>query len=102
VLKINITEQQLNIIKDILKKYLPINAVIYAFGSRVKGTNKPFSDLDILIQSPEKIDSKIILNIKEALENSSLPFMVDVLDANTIEPSFKNIILKDGLVKIDL
>ncbi|WP_146079996.1 nucleotidyltransferase domain-containing protein, partial [Brachyspira murdochii] len=44
---INLTENEIQIIKDILKKHIKYGKV-YLFGSRVKGTNKKFSDIDIV------------------------------------------------------
>ena len=39
-----ISSQELEIIKAILQRYVPEHSV-WAFGSRVKGTTKPYSDL---------------------------------------------------------
>jgi predicted nucleotidyltransferase len=42
-------ERHLEIVQDILNKY---PYTFYAFGSRVKGTHKRFSDLDLCIKDP--------------------------------------------------
>ncbi|CAH1762790.1 7289_t:CDS:2, partial [Entrophospora sp. SA101] len=48
----------------------------YAYGSRVKGTARQFSDLDICYQ--EDIPLSIISDIREELEESNLPFSMEL------------------------
>jgi uncharacterized protein len=45
---IDITDKNLNIVKKILAKHVP-NYEVWAFGSRVSGKAKKFSDLDLVI-----------------------------------------------------
>ena len=61
-------------VKEILSKY-PYQ--FYAYGSRVKGTAKKYSDLDLCFQ--EKIPWNILSHIEEELEESNLPFKVDLV-----------------------
>ena len=83
-------ERHKKIIKDILSKY-PYS--FYAFGSRVKGSNKKLSDLDLCFF--ENIPWNIRSHIDEDFEESDLPFTVDVVDWNMCDDSFKQIIEKD-------
>ncbi len=83
----NIESRHLDIIKAILAKY---PYIFYAFGSRVTGNNKQFSDLDLCFF--DKIPNNIILKIEEEFENSDLPYKVDLVDANTCDQEFLNII----------
>lgn len=46
------------------------------FGSRVKGTNKPFSDVDIALMGKE-VSLDDVLGLKSQLEESLLPFEFD-------------------------
>jgi len=85
---INITSVQHHLLRDLLNKFLP-NVQVWAFGSRVKGHSRPDSDLDIVVFStPEQ--SAATYALKEALDESSLPFSVDVLVWNDISESFRN------------
>lgn len=72
------------IIEDILKHY-PYH--FYAFGSRVKGTHHRFSDLDLCYK--EAIPPQAISRIMTALEESDLPFTIDLLSYERCNPSFK-------------
>lgn len=88
---IAIEQEQLVILKQILRKYFP-KAQILVFGSRYKHTNKPYSDIDIAIVEKEKIDLATYSKVKEELEESNLRYRVDLLDWNSISADFqKNI-----------
>lgn len=88
---IDVLPEHLKIIIDILKSFVP-SFEVRAFGSRCKGKAKKYSDLDLVIVGNEKIDSNTILEIKEAFEESNLPYRVDVLDWNAISENFRKII----------
>jgi len=68
------SNQDKKILTQILSKY-PYH--FYAYGSRVKGTNRKFSDLDVCYQ--EEIPSYKLVEIEEELENSDLPFIVELV-----------------------
>jgi uncharacterized protein len=76
------------IIKQILKKELPNNEAII-FGSGVNGTAKPYSDIDLAVISKEGLDKSKLWELREAFEESDLPFCVDILDWNRLSESFK-------------
>jgi predicted nucleotidyltransferase len=88
--------RHLDIIKGILKKY-PYS--FYAFGSRVKGKARRFSDLDLLFK--DQIPDNIVSHIEEDFEESDLPFKVDLVNWAYCTSSFKEMIEPD-LVKLDL
>jgi len=88
---IDVSNKELQIVKSVLKKYLP-NYEVRAFGSRVNGKSKPYSDLDLVVIGHEKIALKIMFRAEEALAESILPFRVDLLDWNAISESFQKII----------
>lgn len=90
---IYVSEKDLAIIKNILTKYVQ-NGRVMAFGSRYKGTHKEYSDLDIAIDINCKMTLKELCDIKEAFEESTLSYRVDVLDYNGISSEFKAVIDK--------
>lgn len=91
---IHLEERFKKIVLAILKKY-PYS--FYAFGSRVKGTQRATSDLDICFMDP--IPFGIQGRIEEEFEESDLPFHVDLSDFNLMDKSFQDHI-KNDLVKI--
>ena len=69
--------KQLSLIRSILHAYLP-NATIWGFGSRVHQRNlKPFSDLDLVIYSPE-VSENLLFRVQEAFDDSDLAISVDI------------------------
>lgn len=88
---IDISQAHLEIVRKILAEHAP-EAEIRAFGSRVKGNAKEFSDLDIALVENARISFDRMRLLKEALQNSVLPFRVDVVDWNSISESFQAIV----------
>ena len=82
------------IVQKILSKY-PYQ--FYAYGSRAKGTAHKFSDLDLCYQ--EEIPWNILSHIQEDLEESDLPFKVDLVAWKHMSSDFQELI-KSNLVLI--
>ena len=90
---INLKPKHLQIIKDIFTYYLP-KAEIRVFGSRLTENYQTYSDLDLAVVASEKLTRKTKAHIKYALEESDLPFRIDLLDWHTLSDNFKKIIEK--------
>ncbi|MFH1542801.1 MAG: nucleotidyltransferase domain-containing protein [bacterium] len=88
---INVEERHLKEIKTLLKQYVP-GAEVRVFGSRLNETVKTYADLDLALVGKKKIPGKIMAQLKEAFEESTIPFRVDLLDWQTISDSFRKII----------
>ncbi|MHB1460910.1 MAG: nucleotidyltransferase family protein [Armatimonadota bacterium] len=88
---IDIAPQHLQIVTEILREHVP-ECEVRAFGSRVQNRAKHYSDLDLAVIGREGINRSRFYRLKEAFEDSVLPFRVDVLDWNTISESFQKVI----------
>ncbi len=88
---IDLLPHHLEIIRNILADYVP-EAEVRVFGSRITGKARPFSDLDLVVVSEAKLDWRILADLKEAFEESDLPFRVDVIDWHTINDNFRKVI----------
>lgn len=75
----------------ILRRHVP-GRIVRVFGSRVQGTAKPFSDLDLAIMGDEPLDFRTHAALKDAFAESNLPFRVDLVDWATTSDIFKGII----------
>jgi predicted nucleotidyltransferase len=93
-----ITDDEKKLIKGIVSLVVD-DAKLYAFGSRVDGSAKKSSDLDVVIKSKKEISLTNIADIKELLKASRLPYSVDIMYWDTLSDGFKNAI-KDDLVEI--
>ncbi|TVQ74004.1 MAG: nucleotidyltransferase domain-containing protein [Balneolaceae bacterium] len=91
---IDVSPEHMEIIRDILRKRVP-ECEVRAYGSRVSGKSRHYSDLDLAVAGTEKLDRDTVRLLKEDFENSSLPFRVDVLDLHQIDESFRKIIEKE-------
>jgi predicted nucleotidyltransferase len=78
------------IIKDILSQY---PYPFFVFGSRVKGTHKEFSDLDLCYRVD--IPDSVLANLLNDFEQSDLPFKVDIIAWNRCSPEFQKHIEND-------
>lgn len=65
----------------------------YVFGSRVKGTAKPFSDLDLAVN--DVLSTRERSQLEMLFEESDLPFKVDIIELPKISGSFKEHITPD-------
>lgn len=82
--------KNLKIVHAILSKY-PYK--FYAFGSRVKGNARKYSDLDLCHYDP--IPWNVKAHIDEDFAESDLPYIVEIVDLNLCNPDFKSRIEKD-------
>ena len=90
--KIDISPEQLAIVQGILKGHLPKGTLAWAFGSRVRWTAKPFSDLDIALEGAAPLAPDVLIDLEEAFDSSDLPWKVDVIDLNAVSPEFREIV----------
>lgn len=88
---IDIAPQHLKIIQDILRRYVP-DYEVRAFGSRVNGTAKRYSDLDLVVVGKTKLPGKVLYLLREEFKESDLPFRVEIMNWQTISDEFRKII----------
>ena len=91
---IELNKEDYKILMRVLKKY-PYK--FYAYGSRVKGKARKYSDLDIYCN--EKMEDVDMMNLKWDLEESDITIKVDVLDPSVCSEEFRELI-KEDLVEI--
>ena len=70
--QLDISSEHLAIVQQILRQLVP-SCEVWAFGSRVKGTSKPFSDLDLVIMSQQSLSLALMASLHEAFSESDLP-----------------------------
>lgn len=85
---IDVPLEQMKLLKELIAQQLP-DAEIWAFGSRMDGTAKPYSDLDLVIVLDEKMPFDRYLRVRNAFDESELSFRVDVMDFHRLNPSFQ-------------
>ena len=93
---IDITAEQRRKVLALLNRHLP-DTTTWACGSRVKWTSRPESDLDLVVLArPEQ--SAQVAELREAFEESDLPFRVDLFVWDEVPGSFKKRIAGNHIV----
>ncbi len=94
-----VTPEQRSLLEGLLRTHIP-GVKVWAFGSRVRGAARPESDLDLVVFSgPEEAGS--VAQLREALEESNLPFRVDVLIWREIPAAFQKNITETHVVIVE-
>ena len=96
--KIFITPEDYKILAHIFQT---LSCEVFIFGSRIKGNQQKFSDLDLCLKAKNPIELIDIAILKEALSDSDLPFTVDVIDYKSLSEGFKKIIDNEGVHFLD-
>ena len=94
---IDLAPHHLETVLRILSEHVP-EAEVRAFGSRATWEAQEHSDLDLAIDCGSPADPFVIVQLKEAFEESTLPIRVDVLDWHTVSDGFRTVIERSNTV----
>ena len=96
---IDITAEQRKTVLALLARHLP-NTTAWVYGSRVKWTSRPESDLDLVVfATPEQADR--VSDLREAFEESNLPFRVDLFVWDEVPEQFRKTIEAEHVVLVE-
>lgn len=86
-------------LQKLLREHAPW-AEVWAYGSRLDQTCHEASDLDLVLRNPEELTRPYekLYKLKEALAESDLPILVDILDWARISSSFRKGIEKNHVI----
>lgn len=89
-----IKQRYLNQIKQLIQTEIPPKVRVFIFGSAARDDR--FHDLDIGI---EGLSDKISLGqLRDRLEDSTLPYSVDLIDFDRVDEDFKQSVMKDKVL----
>lgn len=89
------TKQAEEAIQKIIFKHLsPEEHQVFLFGSRAGGTSRQWSDYDIGILGKKELPPVTKVQIEGELEESDIPYAVDVVDFALVSDKFKKIALR--------
>lgn len=93
--------QYLAILLDLVDRYAP-DAEVWAYGSRVAGGAHEASDLDLVLRNPVDLTQRQahLLELKEAIAESDLPILVDVMDWARVPDTFQREMEKKHVVLV--
>jgi len=90
-------QQSENYLKQLLTERLPPDSKVFLFGSRAKGNTSSTSDIDIGILPKKPLNNTILWELQEIIEESFVPYDVDLVDFYNISDTFKQQALKNTI-----
>lgn len=76
-------------------------ATVYLFGSWARGEATRLSDIDVAIDSPLPLSRGVLARLRERLEESHVPYHVDVVDLTKAMPELRRRVLAEGVLWSD-
>ena len=81
----------IDIVKQIVLKHVPKNEfAVFLFGSRAASNSNSLSDIDVGIMGTEPLPTLIMADLGSDLEESIVPFKIDLIDFYQVDKTFKN------------
>lgn len=86
---VDLPQQHMQTLLRLLAEHAP-QAEVWAFGSRINGTGHEGSDLDIVLRNPADLKQGTgdSFKLKEALQESSLPILIEMHEWAHLPASF--------------
>jgi len=98
-LTLDLKPEYLTVLQEILQRFAP-DCDVWAYGSRVHGQSHDASDLDLVVYRPGASEQPLeaLADLQEALVESPLPILVQVMDWARIPESFRQEIKRGYIV----
>ena len=81
----------LDIVKQIVLKHVPKNEfAVFLFGSRAASNSNSLSDIDVGIMGTKPLPTLIMADLDSDLEESIVPFKIDLIDFYQVDKAFKD------------
>lgn len=96
-MKFGLTEQQYQYIQEVVVAPLKkLGATVWVFGSRARGDQTDFSDLDLMVESEGDIALSVGM-LQETLENGNFPYKVDIVQSKNFAESYRESFEEDKI-----
>ena len=70
---------------------------VYLFGSWARGEATPGSDIDLAVESRTPLPPGLLARLRERLEESHVPYRIEVVDLREADPIFRRRVLEEGI-----
>lgn len=74
------------------------HAEVYLFGSWARGEATHLSDVDVAINAQTPLPRGMLARLREQLEESHIPYRVEVVDLARTTPEFRHRVLAEGVL----
>lgn len=85
----------------VLEALAPYRATVCLFGSRARGDAGVSSDIDVAVDPRGPLPAGVLARLREALEESTIPQQIDVIDMRDVDAEFRERIRQEGVVWTD-
>ena len=93
------TSRYLQAVRQILLNRLQrYDVKIYLFGSMARGESRKASDIDVAVLPTGSLPDGILSEIREELENSRVPYRVELIDLAKASPGFASHVQRAGIL----
>jgi len=90
---------------EVLRRLAPLlhacGGRLLLFGSRARGDARPASDIDLAVHATDPIPAHWLASARESLEDSAVPFRIDLLDYATLSSEMRQAIDKEAVAWTD-
>ena len=83
-------------IRNLIKDHIPMQARVYLYGSRARNDNRWNSDYDLWIDAD--ISRRVIADITEQLDESFVPFKVDIVTTPQLHGVFSDHVKAEAIL----
>lgn len=90
---LNLEQKYYDILVNIFNSYCS-KAQIWAYGGRIKNSSHSGSDLDLTVKSFNE-SGKYLYELKELLNNSDLPFLIDINEFENLSKDMQDEVNKN-------
>jgi len=73
------------------------DAAVYLFGSMATGETRHASDIDVAILPREKLPRAFFATLAETIEESTIPYNVDLVDLREVGTAFRERVARSGI-----
>ena len=73
------------------------DAQLLLYGSRARGDAGPHSDIDLALVPRRSLPPGVLARVREALEDSTIPYRVEIVDLSTVNEDFRRNVLAEGI-----
>jgi hypothetical protein len=73
------------------------SAKVFLFGSQARQDARPHSDIDVAVLAEQPLPAAVLARVRQALEDSTIPYEVDLVDLSRAEPQFVSAVLSEAV-----
>lgn len=95
----SVRERALERVRNLLLEALDAEDVrVYLFGSCATGSSRGTSDIDVAVEPLHGSPTPPLAALRERIEESDVPYDVDIVDLSTVSQAFAQRVRREGVV----